>query len=596
MEIKTLAQLFKALPQIYKNHTYMVYRKKREWVKLSIEEASDIVYKLASALNALGFKKGDKLGIMSDTRYEWTLFDLAMMITGIINVPIYPTLTGEQAKYLMEHSEAKGVITATNSLMKTLQQYKEEHKLAKYIIIDGDTDENNNIISMQDLIKLGEKELKEKGTEYIDNIMKTIQEEDLGSILYTSGTTGTPKGVMLTNKNFVTNADGALKKLNLDKYDCTLVFLPLSHSFARTCTYGLMMGGNTLWYAEKVATLGRDMAEAKPETMLTVPRVFENVYRKVINNATEQGGLTKIIFNWAKNSAIKYTARIQEGKDIGPLLKLRHSISDKLVFKKIKDKTGGRIKLIISGASALPKHISYFFNGAGIPLYEGYGLTEATPVISTNTPEKNKIGTVGSPFYNVEAKIDKDGELLVKGPNVMKGYYKNKEETKEVITEDGWLKTGDICEIDSEGFIKIIDRKKDMFKSTAGKYIVPQKIENIAKKNEYIAEFVVIAENRKFASAMILPEFEELAKYAKEKNIDYKNNEELIQNKDIYEFYRKIIHEEVNPQLASFELIKKFFLISKPPTIENGQLTPTLKIKRKAIYKDYKNEIEKLYK
>jgi long-chain acyl-CoA synthetase len=596
MEMKTLADLFKALPEIFKNHPYMVYRKGKEWKEMSIEESIDIIYKLAMAMDSLGFEKGDKLCIMSDTRYEWTLFDFAMTITGIVNVPIYPTLTGEQAKYLIEHSEASGVIAANKSLMNILLKYKDEHKLKKYILIDGDSDESNNVISMEDLIKLGEKELSEKGVEYIDNIMSKIKEEDLASILYTSGTTGIPKGVMLSHKNFVSNADGALKKLNLDKYDCILVFLPLSHSFARTCTYGLMMGGNTLWYAEKVATLGRDMADAKPETMLTVPRVFENVYRKVINNATEQGGLTKIIFNWAKNSAIKYTTRLQEGKGIGPLLKLRHNIADKLVFKKIRNKTGGRIKLIISGASAFPKHISYFFNGAGIPIYEGYGLTEATPVVSTNTPEKNKIGTVGTPFHNVEVKTNEDGELMVKGPNVMQGYYKNEEETKEVITEDGWLKTGDICEIDSENFIKIIDRKKDMFKSTAGKYIVPQKIEGIAKKNEYIAEFVVIAENRKFASAMILPEFEELEKYAKEKNIEYKDNKELIEKKEIYELYRKIIHEEVNPQLASFELIKKFFLISKQPTIENGQLTPTLKIKRKVIYKDYEKDIENLYR
>lgn len=597
MDIKNLGDLFRNLPKIYGDRTYMVYRntKEKKWEELTAKQAYEKARYYAMGLYELGFRKGDKLCLMSETSYQWTLLDFAMVATGVINVPIYPTLTDEQAKYIIEHAESKGLIVYDKRLLKLLIKYKDEHKLLKYIIINGEADKENNVITLDDVEELGKKYYEKNGDSIIEETLNNIDENEMASILYTSGTTGTPKGVMLSHKNFVSNAGGAERKLSLGKYNKTLVFLPLSHSFARSCNYGLMMGGETLWYAESVSTLARDLVDSQTETLITVPRVFENVYRKIISGASEKGKIAAIITNWAKGIAEKYTYKKQRNQKISAFLKFKHNIADKLVYSKIRQKTGGKLSLVVSGASAFPKHILYFFNGMGIPIMEGYGLTEATPVVSTNTPEQNKIGTVGTPFDNVEVKLDDDNELLVKGPSVMMGYYKDEASTNETITEDGWLRTGDICELDSENYIRIIERKKDLFKTSNGKFIVPQKIESIAKMNNLIEEFVVIADNRKFASALILPDFKELKKYAKEKNIAFNDNKDLVDKQEVQKLYRKLLDETINPHLAMYEIIRKFILIDQPFTIENGELTPSLKVKRKAVNKHYEKEINKLY-
>jgi len=594
-DMKTLCQLYKSLPEIYKDKVMIVHRVKDAWEKIYANDFVNRINKIAMGLDAMGLKKGDKVCLMSDTRYEWTMIDFAMIILGIINVPVYPTLTGDQAMYIINHSESKALIVENKKIWKLFNSHKKELEPIKCMVIEGESIKEDNLVSITELEEIGKENLNKKGMSLIESTINSIQETELASILYTSGTTGIPKGVMLSHKNFVSNAYGAFKKLDLDKHDTILVFLPLSHSFSRTCTYGVIMGGETLWFAEKVTTLGRDMVDSKMSTLLTVPRVFENVYNKIISGINDKGGISKAIFQWAKKIAEKFIMRQQENKPISIFLKLKHSIADKLVYKKIREKTGGKLEMVISGSSALPKHISYFFNGIGVPLYEGYGLTEATPVVSTNTPEKNKIGTVGTPFFNVEAKLDDDGELLVRGPNIMMGYYKDEASTKEAITSDGWLRTGDICDIDSEGFIKIIERKKELFKSSGGKFIAPQRIESLAKTNSYISEIVIIAENRKFVSAIILPNFEQLKKYANNEKIVFENEENLIEKEEIKKFYRKVIDEEINPHLAAFEIIKRFILTSTPFTIENGQLTPTFKIKRKAVNEFYKEKIARLY-
>lgn len=596
MNIKTLAEMVNSLDKLYGERPFIKYRKEGEWISIGAEESKDIIYSLSAGLLSLGLNKGDKLTLISDTRYEWTLIDFAMEVIGLVNVPVYPSLTGEQMSYLIKHSEAKVIVVAKKSLLDKLTPYIDDlQNIKKIIIFDGETDVKKNVLSLNDLETKGKSDIESKGKKYLEDISQSIKEEDLASILYTSGTTGVPKGVMLTHKNFVTNAIESYERLELQPFVKSLVFLPLSHAYARTCNYNMMTGGITLMYAENVGTIGRDLQETGPEFLVGVPRVYEKMYEKIVYNAEKSGGLKKSIFNWAKKLAVKYTEKIRDKKPIGPFFKIKYSIANALVYKKIKEKTGGELVFIQSGASALPKYISYFFTGIGIHVLEGYGLTEASPIICSNNIRQNKLGTVGLPLESTEVKLGEDKELLIKGPNVMKGYYKNDSATKEVLTEDNWLKTGDICDIDDEGYIRVIERKKDLIKTSAGKYIVPQYIENKAKINKYISEFVIIAENRKYVSALILPNFDNLKEYCKEQKIEYKTDRELIEKTEINNLYRKIINEEINKDLANYESIFKFVLISEPFTIDKGELTPTLKVKRNVVYKKYREEIEKLY-
>ncbi len=596
---KNLYDLFDSLEKYYNENPVIKYRRgDGDWKGIYPDELKKTVYKIAMGLDSLGLSKGDKVCLMNQTNHYWTLIDFAIEIMGMVNVPIYPTLTGEQINYIVNHSEGKVFFIQNNELYSKFSHTDEEfNNVKKLIFIESDypPSNENNIMTLNKLISLGEENLKQKGIEYIKERGKSIDSNELASILYTSGTTGEPKGVMLSHLNFISNAYGAYEKLELPKYNNTIVFLPLSHAFARTCNYGLMMGGTTLWYAESLETLGRDMTEAKPEVMIVVPRVFEKVYERVLDNINNSGGIKKILFYWAKKIGEEVARKKDNKQPISGYLNFKYNIADKLVFSKIREKTGGRLFFAVSGSSPLAKHISYFFYGIGLPVLEGYGLTEASPIVSSNTIHKDKIGTVGTTFKWVEVKTADDGELYVKGPNIMMGYYKNEDATKETINDEGWLKTDDIAEINKEGFIKIIDRKKDMFKTSGGKYIVPQKIENMAKINQFIAEFVVIAENMRYVSALLLPNFDKLKDYAKEENITFSNNNNLISNEKIKNLYQNIIDQEINPHLARYETIKKFVLIEKPFTIENNELTPSLKVKRRVVNQHYKDLINRLY-
>jgi long-chain acyl-CoA synthetase len=594
--MKTLADMAQALPELYKERPFIKYRKDDKWVPISGEEALNRIYSIAAALNSFGLKKGDKVGLISDTRYEWSLVDFGMMIIGLISVPIYPSLTGNEQAELLVHSESKFIFIADKHLLNKIPNDKEKlSKVEKYVLFDGEPDKSNNITTLSELEKEGKDIIDKKGNEHIDQIAKSITEDDLASILYTSGTTGEPKGVMLDHRNFVTNAVESYERLRLQPYSDSLVFLPLSHAYARTCNYNMISGGISLSYAENLGTLGRDMIETKPDFLVGVPRVYEKIYSKIETSANKSGGLKKSIFNWAKKVALKVGRIKNDRKPVPFFLKLKRGIAEALVYKKIKEKTGGNLTFVQSGSSALPKHIAFFFNGIGIYPLEGYGLTEASPIVSSNNIYDNKIGTVGLPLESTEVKLGDENELLVKGPNVMKGYYKNEQATKATMTDDGWLKTGDVAEIDDEGYIKIVDRKKDLMKTSGGKYIAPQKIENIAKLNSFIEEFVVIGENRKFASAIILPDLDQLQNYAKENEIDFENNKQLVENNKIKTLFRKILEEEINSNLAQYESVKKFILIHEPLTIEKGEITPTMKVKRNVITEKYKEEIENLY-
>jgi long-chain acyl-CoA synthetase len=596
MNIKTIYDLYSSIAELYKERDFISYKRKNKWIRLSPKEAIDKINKIAMAFDYLGFRKGDKISLISETRYEWTLIDFAMQIMGIVNVPIYPTLNPEQTKSIIKHSDSKAAIFSNENKMNSILEYKDELHIEKFILIDNKKDLPDNVIDLEELEELGIENINLKGSGYINNIGSTIEEEDLASIIYTSGTTGAPKGVMLSHKNFISNCYGALERINLDICKRSLLFLPLSHAYARTTTYTLMMKGITLWYSEKIETLARDMLDSKPNVITVVPRLLESIYEKVLNSGRKKGFLTKKIFYWALRLAEKYTEKKQQGKRIPLIMKLNLKLADKLVYEKIRDKVGGNIKYIISGSSALSEEIAYFFNGIGLPIIEGYGLTEASPMVSGNSMKKNKIGTIGYPYYNVKVKLSDDNEILVKGSNVMQGYYKNDEETKESFTKDGWLKTGDVGEMDQDNYIRIIDRKKNFIKTSNGKIISPQKIENKAKKYSYISEFVVVGDQKKFPSAIILPNFDKIDEIGNKLHINYKNKsiEELIRDVRINKFYKDIVNT-INIGLEQFEKIKKFILITNPFSIDNGEITPTMKVIRKAVTKKYEHEISLLY-
>jgi long-chain acyl-CoA synthetase len=594
-KIKTIYDLYSSIKELYKDKYFLTYKEKNSWVKLTANQAINRVNKLALGLDFLGFKQGDKISIVSETRYEWSLLDLAIEIMGMISVPVYPTITTDQMKYIIDHSDSKAIIASNKKILNNLLEYKNEMQIDKYFIMDGESNESENVLSIAELEKIGSKVIEAEGTDKIEIVGNSIKEEELASIIYTSGTTGTPKGVMLSHRNFISNCYGSNERVDLTICDNSLIFLPLSHSYARTTTYSLMMGGVTLWYSEGVSYLGKEFTECKPDIITVVPRLLENIYDKTISSASRMPFLSRKLFIWSIKLARDIVEKQQSNKKISIMKKLKYKIADKLIYKKIRDKVGGRLKFVISGSSALAKNISEFFNGIKIPVIEGYGLTEASPMVSGNSITLNKIGTIGYPYFNVKVKLGKDNELLVKGPSVMMGYYKDEETTKATLTDDGWLKTGDICVMDEDNYITIVDRKKDLIKTSGGKYIIPQKIENIAKQNSYISEFVVVGEKKKFASAIILPNFDNIKKTAVTKSIKFKTIEDLIKNINIIDLFQGII-DTINKQLANFEKIKKFILVSNPFTIDNGKLTPTLKVIRKVILNEYKKEIAVLYK
>ncbi len=596
---ETLSEMVMNLPKEFEDRDVFYHKVNKKYVGIDADTVYTNITYVGAALTALGMDYQDKIALISDNRPEWHICDLGMQLIGLINIPIYTTITPEDIGYIIKHSEAKILIISGKLLLKKIKNEIKDNKNIKYIVgLDIESDKEENILSYKDLLEMGKKEIEDKGKDYLQSLIDRVKKDTLASIIYTSGTTGTPKGVLLTHYNFMANAYACLERVNIQRRQINLSFLPLSHVYERCIAYVYLLGGASIAYAENIGTVGQNLQEMKPNVMVSVPRVFEKIYIKVIDNISRQSKLKQNIFYWAKKVGEKWAKIVLSKKKPSFFLNLQYKIAYKLVFSKINEKTGGRLLFTVSGGSALAKPLVYFFKACGIDLCEGYGLTETSPVIATNSnkfPNYWKPGTVGKPLSNVEVKIAEDGEILIKGDSVMQGYYKLPKETQEVFTEDGYLKTGDIGEIDEEGFLKITDRKKDMFKTSGGKYIIPQKIEGTLKQNKFISEFVVIGENRKYCAAIIVPDFNFLEEYAKkELEISFSNKEELVNHPKVIELYKKIIKAE-NMSLSRFETIKKFKLLPNEFTIESGEITPSLKVKRKFVEKKYKDIIEDMF-
>jgi len=595
---KTIPSLFEYLTEDYgqKVSRCIMYRKVNgKFEGITYPQFKEETDSFADGLAALGVKKDDKIAIISENRPEWVYSDMAILGLGAIDVPIYPSLTAESIEYILANSDSKGVIVSNKFQLNKILKIKHNLKHLQFIIVINEKDiipDVSSLYTFKDIQDMGDI-FKTSHPDYLKEARGRVSEDDICTIIYTSGTTGEPKGVVLTHKNILSNVRAALESYPIFETDTFLSFLPLCHIFERMAGYYTgFSAGSTVYFAESIETVAQDLLDARPTVLTTVPRLFERMYTKIIKNVESQSPSKQKIFYWAIETGKKHINSQKVGK-VSPLLSARYKIADTLVFKKLREKTGGRLRFFISGGAALAKELGEFFEAAGIKIREGYGLTESSPVIAGNRVDDFKFGTVGKPMPGVEVKIAHDGEILARSPTIMQGYYKNKKETDETII-NGWLHTGDIGEFDSEGFLKITDRKKHLFKTSAGKYIAPTHIENLFLASRYIDQFVLIGDRRTFLSALIVPDFEALKEYADSRNISYNSPEELVKKKEIYDLMDKEM-AKFQKKLANYERVRKFKLLEKPFSLETGEITPSLKIKRKFVEERYRHLIEEMY-
>ena len=596
---------FYTIPELYKFLTeefgprkggHAIQRKVDNVYKgISYKELKDETDDFAFGLSSLGLKKDDCVALISENRPEWVYADFAMQMLGIINVPLYPSLTSDSIDYILNDSESKAIIVSTGFQLNKVQKVLKNCKLLKHIIILNDHDDvtsSENLFTFKQIQEKG-KSIQKNNPDFLKKSSEKIKEDDVCTIIYTSGTTGEPKGVILTHKNIISNVNAALDIFPITKEDVFLSFLPLCHIFERMAGYyTALAAGCTIYYAESIEKVATNLQEAKPTLMTSVPRLFERIQSRIIKNVESQSVTKQKIFYWGLKIGKEYIAARKKGT-VPASLAVKYKVADKLVFHKIRERTGGRLRFFISGGAALSKELGEFFEAVGIQIVEGYGLTESSPVIAANKPDDYKFGTVGKPLPGVEIKIASDGEILARGPNIMKGYFKKKKETEDTLV-DGWLHTGDIGTFDSDGFLMITDRKKHLFKTSAGKYIAPTPIENIFLTSKYIDQFVLIGDKRMFLSALIVPDYEALKEFADAHKIAYSTETDLTSNEQIY----KLIEEDMGKlqkKLANYERVRKFALLDKPFTIETGEITPSLKIKRKVVEEKYNYLIEQMY-
>ncbi len=558
------------------------------WISTSTQSYIDQANCISRALLRLGIKPNDKIAVVTSTnRVEWSILDVAVLQIGAVNVPLYPTISSSDYQYIINHSDAVLCFVSDDELAKKVSKITAQTQLNAIYSFD----EVEGILSWNSLLKLGEDQSNQSEVELLK---KEVPSTNLATIIYTSGTTGTPKGVMLSHKNIVENTFTSAKALNFTPGNyMVLSYLPICHIFERFALYYYQYMGFEVYFAESIDKLGDNLKEVKPHFIPVVPRLLEKIYDKIVDKGSNLKGIKRMLFFWSLNLGKKYEPYQKNGW----WYHFQLNIANKLVFSKWREALGGNIKFLVSGSALLQPALIRIFTAAQIPVFEGYGMTESSPGISINDFRKKgfKIGTVGRILDDMEVKIAEDGEILVKGSNVMMGYYKNDELTNETIV-NGFLHTGDIGELDADGFLKITDRKKEMFKTSGGKYIAPSAIEGLLKESRFIEQAMVIGEGEKMPAVIIQPHFEFLLAWAKRKEIEFDgSNEAIIQHKKVRKRLQKEI-DFVNKKLGNWEQVKAFELTPEIWSIENNLLTPTLKMKRKIILQNYHHLWEKIYK
>lgn len=596
-KIRTLVDLFDAVVATEKNDL-LNHRRDGAWQPIAASEMSAQVRATAMGLSTLGARAGAHVAIISENRPEWTIADLAILNCAAADVPIHTTQAPAQVSYILNDAGVEVIfISGEAQYNRVREALTTVPKLHTIIALDQIEASDERLITFDELQRRGRAADAADPNAY-DKTRRSVQPDDLATLIYTSGTTGEPKGVMLTHRNLVSNVLANLASLALEESDVILSFLPLSHIFERMTFYLYLFCRTRIFYAESVEMVGQNLVEVKPHYMTSVPRLFEKIYARVLEKAEQAGTMPGRIAHWAMEVAAEWGALKNADLPPGTWLEVQHNLADKLVLAKWREALGGRIKFFISGGAPLSVELSRTFYGAGMPILQGYGLTESAPVITVNKAQANRLGSVGQVIPGVTVNIAQDGEILCSGPNVMRGYYNKPEATAETLSKDDegrvWLHTGDIGHLDKDGFLYITDRKKDLIKTSSGKYIAPQPIENDIKRSRFVNQVVVIGDQRKFPVALIVPQMEALKNYAELKSIAYTDPQQLLTQPKIVDLLKRQV-DKFTPELAHYEKIKAVALLDKELTIEGGELTPTLKVKRRVVAEKYKALIDRLY-
>ncbi|HEX9728173.1 MAG TPA: long-chain fatty acid--CoA ligase [Gemmatimonadales bacterium] len=590
---RTLNELFfRAIERYSSKRAALRFKSGDTWHDLTHQELARRVKHTALGLRDIGVVPGDRVAILSENRPEWAQADFACLTALCADVPIYPTLPAAQAAYVIRDSGAVAIFVADRQQYDKIVETRDQTPDLKHVIAFEDLGDPATM-TLQELMQRGAA-IESSHPAYREEAL-AVDPDALATLIYTSGTTGDPKGVMLSHGNFTTNVLGALKVLPIGPDDSALSLLPLSHSFERMAGhYTMFHGGCTISYAESIEAVSANMGEVRPTIVLAVPRLYEKIYARVLENALAGGAAKRRIFFWAKRNAELWADLVLDGRPVPAWLGVKKRLADRLVFSKLQARTGGRIRFFVSGGAPLSAEIAKFFYAAGLPILEGYGLTETSPVIAVNPLDRPKMGTVGRPIPGVSVVIAEDGEILARGPNVMLGYYKKPEATRETVDSEGWLHTGDIGELDADGYLRITDRKKDLIVTAGGKNIAPQPIENLVKTNKFVENAVMIGDRRKFSSMLVVPAADAVTAWARERNLPADDYPALLKHPDVVAKLEREVMLNLRG-LASYETPKKLALLERDFTIESGELTPTLKVKRRVVEQNYADLIEILY-
>ena len=593
MDRITINQMVQNTIQQYGSKTALSHKVDKKYQDISYATLAERIKDFCLGLTELGLQKGDRVALLSENRPEWAITDLATLAGGGVTVPMFSTLTSAQVEYIVRDSGAKILCVSSEGQLQKIKDWDANVPTNLQHIVIFDDLQDDSVRTFDQVCELGQQ--VENGDQVYQQASEAVEPDDLASIIYTSGTTGDPKGAMLTHSNFMSNAQAVTGVVTIGPDDIFLSFLPLSHVFERMGGHYLpLSGGATIAYAESLFTIRQDMQEVRPTIMMSVPRLYEGMHERIIRSVKEGSSTKQKIFHWSVGVGAKVSQAIQRKRKPNPILSLKASIANKLVFQKLKAVTGGRLRFFVSGGAPLSKAIAEFFHAAGILILEGYGLTETSPVISVNQPDRWKFGTVGPIVPGVEVKIVEDGEILSRGPHIMQGYFNKPSDTAEAIDADGWFHTGDIGEIDAEGFLTITDRKKNILVLSNGKNVAPQPIENQLKQSPYISEVMLLGDQHKSVAALIVPNFDAIKEYAKEQQLETGDMAALLQTQEI----QRLIRGEINQystDFADFERVRMFTLMAEEFSEKSGEMTPTLKLKRSVVMENHKAAIDQMY-
>jgi len=598
---------FENLPQTLPHYCFESFRRHNKpdalcfklegvWQRISGTDAIDRVRRIALGLASLGVKAGDRVAIISENRPEWSLTDLALLCLRAVNVPIYTTQAVDQIRYILENSGAKLLLVSGQKLYKhAVEAIRSVESIERIIFFDADgaADTDTRVTNLDAVIKRGDEQFPD-GERAFNEMVEAVRSDDLATIIYTSGTTGEPKGVMLTHHNFVSNVISISKGLPIRPNDRSLAVLPLSHIFERTVFYVLCANGVSINYCASFDQLAGHLQEVRPTIMTAVPRLFEQVYHKIVKKGRSAGGWRSQLFEWSLGVGQEYWGRKDKHESIPPGLAAKHALANRLVFSKWRDGVGGKLRFFVSGGAPLSKKLSYAFWAAGIPILQGYGMTEAC-IVSANRPEDNKVGSIGRPFADIEMRISEtDGEILIKGPNVMQGYYQNPQETARALDREGYYHTGDVGYVDHDGHFYVTDRLKDLFKLSNGKYVAPLQVESLLKQSPLVSQAVVVGSGRKQVGALIVPDWDALKEAMKDDGVETDGSREDLSRdpRSVKRVQRDAV--DLTRELSDYERVKRVYLLPREFSIDKGEMTPTLKIKRSVIDEKYEDAIDEI--